>query len=142
MSIGSFFSTARRFTVMTALVGLMSIALVACGGDPPPAPTNTPGANTNGPAAQEVNVSLVEWSIEPKDLEANTGKVRFVVANNGQFPHDFAVQIGDQVSRTPVFQSSDGTKTLEIDITPGTYRMFCSVGDHASRGMEGQLVIK
>jgi plastocyanin len=52
------------------------------------------------------------------------------------------VQIGDQLSKTPVFQNSDGTKTLEIDIQPGTYRMFCSVGDHASRGMEGELVIK
>jgi uncharacterized cupredoxin-like copper-binding protein len=142
MTIGSFFSRARRFTVLAALTGLMSIALVACGGENPAPPTNTPGASTNGTAAQEVNVSLVEWSIEPKDLEASAGKVRFVVANNGQFPHDFAVQIGDQVSKTPVFQKSDGTKTLEIDIQPGTYRMFCSVGDHASRGMEGELVIK
>ena len=142
MSVSSFFSAARRFTVVAALTGLMSIALVACGGENPPTPTNTPGSPTTGPAAQDISVGLVEWAIEPTDIEANAGKVRFTVANNGQFPHDFAVQIGDNVSKTRVFQASDGNQTLEIDLPAGTYNMFCSVGDHATRGMQGEIVVK
>jgi plastocyanin len=144
MNISGFFRSARRFTMIAALTVLMSIALAACGGENPPATaTNTPGSSsTNGATAQDLSVSLVEWAIEPKDIEADAGKVRFTVANNGQFPHDFAVQVGDAVSKTPVFQNSDGTKTLEVDLPAGTYRFFCSVGDHAQRGMEGEIVIK
>jgi uncharacterized cupredoxin-like copper-binding protein len=134
------------------------MALAACGGDaatatPPPAPTNTiaavaPTADTGGgtgtATAQEVNITLKEWAIEPANIEVNAGKVKFTITNTGEFAHDvdFSIpELGDQ-AKVPPFKSSDGAKTLELDLTPGTYTMICDIPGHADHGMKGSLVVK
>jgi plastocyanin len=157
----------KRITLTATLVGIMGISLAACGGEsttstgaPAAAPTATTaaassdsGSNTAGnsssdvtadSAAQEVKIALNEWSIEPKQVEVEAGKVKFLVSNTGQFPHNvvFSIEGTGQVGRTDNFNAGDGEQTLEVDLQPGTYKMVCDIPGHETRGMVGTLVVK
>ena len=41
---------------------------------------------------------------------------------------------------TPTFQG--GTKTLTLNLKPGTYVFYCSVPGHRAAGMEGKLTVQ
>jgi uncharacterized cupredoxin-like copper-binding protein len=41
---------------------------------------------------------------------------------------------------TPTF--SGASKTLMLNLKPGTYKFYCSVPGHRQAGMEGTLVVK
>ncbi len=47
---------------------------------------------------------------------------------------------GTQVGATPTFQG--GSKTLSLNLKPGTYKFFCSVPGHRMAGMEGTLTVQ
>jgi plastocyanin len=147
---------------MAVLSALMSVALVACGGEasstssPDAAAANTPAANapadsgttsdaiTTSGDVQEVAVTLKEWAIEPSNIEVNAGMVRFNVANEGEFSHNVAFQIEGEgtVAKTKNFKSSDGAQVLEVELEPGTYKMMCDIIGHPEQGMVGTLTVK
>jgi plastocyanin len=145
----------RRTGLLAVLICALVISVAACGGGggtggaataPPLAsePTaTTPASDPSGGSAQEVQVTLKEWAIEPKTIEVQSGRVRFNVTNTGQFTHNFVVlRDGSEVGRTPNFAQSDGQKVLEVDLQPGTYRVVCDIQGHAERGMQGELIVK
>ena len=152
----------KKFGITAALAALMSVALVACGGEasstsaPEAAPTNTAAASApvdtgstedmtaDSADVQEVDVTLKEWAIEPSNIEVNAGMVRFNVANTGQFSHNMAFQIEGEgtVAKTPNFKSGDGTQVLEVELEPGTYKMLCDIIGHPEQGMVGTLTVK
>ena len=133
--------TIRKFSLTGVMVALVGVALAACG-DNTPTTTNTPAPPTvaSGGVGKEFKVVLAEWTINPKTLEAPTGKVLLKVSNAGQFPHNLVIQGTDK--RTPDFTSADEPKILEIDLPPGSYTWVCDITGHAERGMTGQLVVK
>jgi uncharacterized cupredoxin-like copper-binding protein len=47
---------------------------------------------------------------------------------------------GKVLGATPTFQGA--TKTLSLDLKPGTYKYFCTVPGHRMAGMEGTLTVK
>ena len=47
---------------------------------------------------------------------------------------------GTVVGATPTFQGS--TKTLTLNLKPGTYKFYCTVPGHRMAGMEGTLTVK
>ncbi len=147
-------SKIKQLGISALMVGVIGMSLSACGGDaatatPPPAPTATvaAAAATSGISssdAQVVNIVLKEWSIEPSNIEVKAGKVKFVVTNQGKYPHDIAFNIdgmGD-ASKLKPFKTADNPQTLELDLKPGTYNMICDVPGHADHGMKGTLVVK
>jgi uncharacterized cupredoxin-like copper-binding protein len=46
---------------------------------------------------------------------------------------------GSLVGSTPTFQG--GSKTLSLNLKPGTYKFFCSVTGHRQAGMEGTVTV-
>lgn len=153
----------KQFGLTALLLGAMSISLAACGGDSAtptaaPQPTATVAAATGNTGtgttsdvaadsagtAQEVNITLKEWAIEPKEVTVQPGKIKFIVSNSGEFSHDiaFSLQGQEEVGRTEVFKASDGPQTLEVELQPGTYKMVCDIPGHESRGMVGTLTVK
>jgi uncharacterized cupredoxin-like copper-binding protein len=47
---------------------------------------------------------------------------------------------GQTVGATPTFEG--GSKTVTVNVKPGTYKFFCSVPGHRQAGMEGTLTVK
>ena len=101
----------------------------------------TPEATDSATASpQVVDVTLTNFEIDmPTELAA--GSVRFNIVNNGATPHSFVLE-GEGIRKTLANTLQPGeTARLNADLTPGTYTVFCPVGEgaHRAQGMELQL---
>ncbi|MEO8288373.1 MAG: cupredoxin domain-containing protein [Chloroflexota bacterium] len=108
-----------------------------------PADSQPTTAPATGGDVTEVQATLKEWSIALSQAEVPAGKVRFTVTNAGQMAHNLTVtDSSGTLAKTPNFNASQGTQTLEIDLKPGTYTLICSLPGHAQRGQKIDLVVK
>ena len=149
----------RQIALGGMLVGVMSITLVACGGDPATTPTataTTPAATqataeatattgsggSNG-SATEASVQLVEWAVKVDQPDVPAGKVKFNVTNDGKFTHNYVILEGTNVvGRTPNFTSAENPQVIEVDLKPGEYTVLCDITGHPEQGMKGTLTVK
>lgn len=104
------------------------------------APSDNPAPAASG-AAQEVKVELTEWSINLSSPTVKAGLVRLVMANVGNAPHAIAIA-GNGVDRRSSNLTGGQSETLEVDLKPGTYEIWCPVGSHKDRGMVAQLTVE
>jgi mono/diheme cytochrome c family protein len=85
-----------------------------------------------------VTVSLSEWIIlMPSQVDA--GQVSFNVTNDGTVEHNFRIE-GQGVEQE--FDSNlrpQESRTMTVELQPGSYRVYCPVEGHAERGMKLQL---
>jgi hypothetical protein len=121
------------------------IAKVLPGGTPEAATGAAQAAAVTPTAAsgpQLVDVSLTEFAIDmPTTLPA--GNVRFNVTNNGTVPHSFVLE-GEGISKQLANNvPPGGSSKLNADLKPGTYTVFCPVGEgaHRTKGMEVTLTV-
>lgn len=75
-------------------------------------------------------------------LSAPAGKVTIDFTNMAPIGHNVTIESSSHqtLGATPTFQG--GSKTLTLDLKPGTYKFFCSVPGHRMAGMEGTLTVK
>jgi plastocyanin len=146
------------------------VALAGCGGSkessttastatPAPATTSTATTSTpttstptskspspsSGGASSSVSLSANtegQLAYSTKSLSAKAGKVSIDFTNGSPISHNVTVESssGSILGSTPTFQG--GSKTLSLNLKPGTYKFFCSVPGHRQAGMEGTLVVK
>lgn len=97
-------------------------------------------------AGQPVAVKAHEYGFAPGTITVRGARgkapVRFRLENDGSLPHDVHVRRdGDDLGGTEVVS---GGKTAEgtVTLAPGSYEIFCSVGDHADLGMKGKLKVE
>jgi len=100
------------------------------------------GTPTAASGPQLVDVSLTEFAIDmPTTVPA--GKVRFTVTNNGTVPHSFVLE-GEGISKRLANNVPPGSSAkLNADLKPGTYTVYCPVGEgaHRGKGMEVTLTV-
>jgi plastocyanin len=159
----------RLISAVSALVlPAVLIALAGCGGSsssssssaaspasPSSTTASTPAAttpSTAAPAAPGSSTSAQTLSLaanpegqlayEPTSLTAKAGKVSIDFTNMSPVGHNvtFASSSGAVVGSTPTFQGA--SKTLTLNLKPGTYKFYCTVPGHRQAGMEGTLVVK
>ena len=103
-----------------------------------------PTSSSSAPAEAEsetVSVSEGEMFIELSEDSFSAGTYSFEVTNNGRMPHDFVVeQGGSDVAATEVLQPGESA-TLEVELAPGDYVFYCSVGAHRAAGMEFPVTV-
>jgi uncharacterized cupredoxin-like copper-binding protein len=91
--------------------------------------------------ARKVEVTLTEHKIDmPRQLVP--GKTAFVVRNTGKQEHNFEIT-GEGIEQkfyAPV--DPNASKTLHVELKPGSYKVFCPVKDHAGKGMELDFTVK
>jgi plastocyanin len=79
-------------------------------------------------------------SFDTKQLSAKGGAVTITLTNASPIEHNVAVAQGAAViGSTPTFVG--GSRTLTVNLKPGTYTFYCTVPGHRQAGMEGTLKI-
>jgi plastocyanin len=151
----------RRLAFLPVLIGI--VALAGCGSSskssssastPETPAASTPStssstASTPAPAAGGASSSLSlaanpegQLAFNTKSLTAKAGKVSIAFTNSAPLAHNLTVETssGQTVGATPTFQG--GSKTLSLNLKPGTYKFFCTVPGHRQAGMEGTLTVQ
>jgi plastocyanin len=109
-----------------------ALALLACA-----AP-----ATAAAPAPSRLQVSAKEFSLTLSRAKLKPGWALVELANYGEDPHDLRLRrIGGTVTRSISTVVPEDQRTLRAKLLPGRYRLWCSLGDHAARGMRAQLVV-
>ena len=73
-------------------------------------------------------------------LSAKAGTVTITFTNDSPVEHNVTIAQGSKVlGATPTF--AGGSKTLTLNLQPGTYTFYCSVPGHRQAGMEGTLTV-
>lgn len=111
------------------------------------ASTSTPAPASEGSEGGGSSLKLAanpegQLAYDTKSLSAKAGKVSVDFTNSSSLPHNVTIESsgGEQVGATPTF--SGGSKSVSVNLKPGTYKFFCSVPGHRQAGMEGTLTIK
>jgi plastocyanin len=89
-----------------------------------------------------VSARLSEWKVELSEHTIAAGSVTFTVANVGSIPHAFEVEGQGIEQETPIIQPG-ASATLTLTLKPGTYEVYCPVGEdsHKKLGMETDLKV-
>jgi uncharacterized cupredoxin-like copper-binding protein len=99
----------------------------------------TQATTTTAQAAETVDVKETEFKIA-LTATVHAGSVTFDVHNDGKIPHDLVVQGQGIDAKTPLLDAGQ-SKTLEVDLKPGTYDLYCSVPGHKQAGMDLKLTV-
>jgi uncharacterized cupredoxin-like copper-binding protein len=87
-----------------------------------------------------VEVTLIDGQIQMAN-SLPAGSTTFTVTNNGTKEHGFEVEgNGIEEELDPTLQPSENG-TLTVDLQPGTYEVYCPVGNHRAEGMTMQLTV-
>ena len=94
------------------------------------------------PAGGALSVTADEYSFEPDRVTVRKpGELRITLRNEGSLAHDLRVFRGDrEVGGTPPFEK--GERSTRVRLTPGRYRLVCTIGDHEKLGMVGTLTVR
>jgi plastocyanin len=154
----------RKFlTVIAVMVPLVvfSLALAACGDDDDDdggettaaaettteattteTTTEEPAGGGGGGGGETLDVSLVDFAIDPPDPTVKAGTVTFAVSNDGNALHNLEIEGNGVEEELPADLSGGQSGELTVDLQPGTYEWYCPVGNHAAMGMEGELTVE
>ena len=104
--------------------------------------TSTTQTGTTGTtqAAQNVVAKETEFKIALPKAAVHAGRVTFDVQNDGKIPHDLVVEGNGIEEKTPLLDGGE-SKTLSVDLKPGTYDLYCSVPGHKEAGMDLKLTV-
>jgi plastocyanin len=129
---------------MVVIAGV--IGLAGCGDDETTASSTATTEETTasgGGSGESVAISETEYALDPADPTVSAGTVTFDVSNDGQITHNLEVEgPNDEASLDQDLAAGD-SGTLEVDLSePGTYEMYCPIGNHRDQGMEGEITVE
>lgn len=108
--------------------------------------TPTPEAASGEEPAAEVGhlgVKAVEYSYTLSRPEVSSGNVIIELNNQGEDPHNLVLEHEGtedpelEIPSTPSVSQASAQFTL----SPGTYRLYCSLYKHEAKGMQATLVV-
>jgi plastocyanin len=98
-----------------------------------------PGEAPAGQPAGTIPVVEKEYSITLASDTLEAGKVEFDVDNQGKIQHDLAV--AGTKAKTPLIDPGKKV-SLDADLKPGKYKVFCTVPGHEQLGMKQEVTVK
>ena len=96
------------------------------------------------PEVGHLGVKAVEYSYTLSRPEVGAGEVIVELNNQGEDPHNLVLEHEGsadptlEVPSTPSLSQESESFTL----SPGTYRLYCSLYKHEAKGMEATLLVK
>jgi plastocyanin len=149
-------------TAVLVLAGLL--ALAGCGSDDDPdatgstppatseaapttedgatsAPSETEGGEGEEGEAQTVAVSAVDFAFEMDSTEFAAGELTIELTNEGGATHDLVVERdGEDVAEVEDLDPGASASTT-VELEPGEYIFYCSIGNHRAMGMEVTVTV-
>lgn len=106
-----------------------------------PSPRAAPGGDDDGGAHERVRVRLVDYRIDmPTSLRAGT--YTFVIEQAGNHPHALAIQGAGVDEESDTIEPGGRSEEMTVTLRPGTYEVWCPVGNHRAMGMELTLTVR
>ena len=125
----------------TLLCACLTALMAGCGGDGEGGSGG--GRAVTVPAGQPVRVAGDDYSFSPSTVVVSRpGPTTITLDNKGSLAHNLKVFRGEsEIGGTPTFQGGV-TRSGTVRLARGSYRMVCTVGDHAEQGMVGELEVR
>ncbi|HJW95570.1 MAG TPA: hypothetical protein VJ901_18275 [Thermoanaerobaculia bacterium] len=99
------------------------------------------GGNRVTSAPPQVAVDLTEYSINMPDSLA-AGPQQLQITNHGEQQHNFVIEGAGVHQQLASNLTRGGTATLDVDLKPGTYEVYCPVDEHKGKGMHRTITVK
>jgi YVTN family beta-propeller protein len=106
----------------------------------PLGPTPTPLPAGTREQDRDVDVSLREWSVGPSRGRVPAGTIRLNAENVGATVHSLRV-VGPGVDVTTEQFGPGQSRSLELELAPGDYRLTCPIGGHTELGMVADFTV-
>jgi uncharacterized cupredoxin-like copper-binding protein len=91
-------------------------------------------------ASSDVTATETEFKIALPKTTIAAGSYSFDVKNDGKIDHDFVIKGNGVDEKTPTIGAGESA-TLEDDLKPGTYDVYCSIPGHKQAGMDLKLTV-
>jgi plastocyanin len=127
----------------TALLLVAGLATASCAGgaDEESSVSASSPAGADGQRDGEVLVTETDYALTLPEGDLPPGQTAFVVDNVGSSPHDLAISgPGLEMEVSDTVRPGETTQ-LSVELEPGTYTLWCTVGNHRALGMEAELVV-
>jgi uncharacterized cupredoxin-like copper-binding protein len=133
--------------IVPPAAGIVSLGLMLAfsnafgqGASPGSADTKT-AATVPDSAKGSVEVKLSEYKIE-MSASVGAGTTTFNVTNTGKETHGFEIE-GNGIEKALKPRLKKGESgSLQVDLKPGTYKVYCPVLGHKRHGMSLDLTVK
>jgi plastocyanin len=133
--------------MLALLLALAALAFgaAACGGDDDgeesdePAAANEDGGGGGGGTIQVAADPSGAPAFDQTELTASAGEITIEFTNESSVAHNVTLEDVEGGATETVTGDS---ASVTVDLEPGTYTYFCSVGGHRAAGMEGTLTVE
>lgn len=122
---------------VAALAAAVGAAVIASASAAAPAGAGARAARTPPTA---VGVREKEWNIAVYRKVVRARRIKLNVFNRGQDRHDLRIT-GNGVERTTAQIRPGQNASLTLTVSPGTYRLVCTLKRHQARGMHTSLTV-
>ena len=112
------------------VLGSVALVLLACGGG------EGPRSSLRLDAAEDGSLRF-----ERGALRTRASRASIDMRNPSNIPHAIGVR-GEGVDEIGETVGKDGTSSVEVDLKPGVYELFCPVGGHEQAGMTATLTVR
>jgi plastocyanin len=120
------------------LLGALALLAGGCGGNGDDEGEETGAAAT---PIRTITISETDFALDPDSVSVDSaGTYAFAVVNDGQVAHALEVEGEGIEEETKTLQPGERA-TLTVALEAGSYELYCPVGDHADRGMKGELKV-
>jgi uncharacterized cupredoxin-like copper-binding protein len=120
--------------------GVAVLAAIAAGGCATSQHSTGNTSYTRTASGAAVQVVLDEYRIHmPTTIPS--GDIDFAVKNAGSHTHNIEIQGHGVDAKLPKDLAAGESADLRVSLPPGTYKVFCPVGPHASMGMRLELTV-
>jgi plastocyanin len=93
---------------------------------------------TNG----RLDLTMREYRLIPQRVDAKAGRLTIVAHDRGVLAHRLAIGRGRFALGQTATVFPGSARTLTVKLSPGRYRLFCSLSNHDTLGMYGSLVVR
>lgn len=99
-----------------------------------------------------LRLTVDEYRILPQNISVRPGRIKITVRNTGRLTHNLVLQVPPEAAgdrpvaipdgRVKSMQPGQSTEPIKVTLSPGTYRMVCSIANHDDLGQYGELVVE